>query len=361
MHAEADTPRVVVVEDDDSLRRLLRVTLEASEMEVDDAASAIAARWKIATERPDVVVLDIGLPGLDGLELCRELRGREETAGIGIVVITGSTGSDVAARAAGADAFLRKPFDPLELARLVQSLAALRPRDDRAEDGGPAPGEQLLLYARDLSVLLGLERHPHGLLARAYRETVSALASALEWKDAGTGAHCHRVRRYALELAAAIHPDLLEDPSVEFGFLLHDIGKIAVPDRVLQKPSALSPAERREMEQHPVVGERLLADVALLQGQGIGVVRSHHERWDGRGYPDALAGDDIPVGARVFAVADALDAMTSDRPYRPARSWEEAVGELVRDSGGHFDPKIVAALRAREPVLRRIHYEVTTT
>ena len=153
-------------------------------------------------------------------------------------------------------------------------------------------------------------------------------------------------------------PHLLDDPSLEYGFLLHDVGKIGIPDRILLKPGSLSEAERRLMRTHTLLGEQLLGGVALLQGEGLRVVRSHHERWDGRGYPDGLAGEEIAPGARIFAVADALDAITSDRPYRRAGEWETAVDELRRGAGRQFDAKVVEAFLEREGALREIRREL---
>jgi ribonuclease P protein subunit RPR2 len=195
------------------------------------------------------------------------------------------------------------------------------------------------------------------LLQEAYRETVVALARALESKDGATGAHSERVRRYATELAGAVEPTLLDEPSLEYGFILHDIGKIGIPDSLLGKVEPLTDADRRMLEMHTVLGEQMVGNAALLRGQGTRVVRSHHERWDGRGYPDNLAGDEIPLGARVFSVADTLDAITSDRPYRPARPWEEAVNEIVNQAGWQFDPGVVEAFQDREEALRRVYYE----
>ena len=150
---------------------------------------------------------------------------------------------------------------------------------------------------------------------------------------------------------------MVEDESVEYGFMLHDFGKIGIPDSVLQKPGPLTDEERVLMQTHTVLGEQMLRGVTFLQGAGLGVVRSHHERWDGRGYPDGRAGTDVPVAARVFAVADALDAMTSDRPYRGAMRWNEAGREIVEQSGRQFDPAVVDAFRSRERTLRKIHRE----
>ena len=230
-------------------------------------------------------------------------------------------------------------------------LRAARARSDE---------EQLLLYARDLRHLVELERGQRALVEGAYRETVAALASALETKDTGTRKHSQRVQRYALELARTLDPLVAGHPSVEYGFLLHDIGKIGIPDQILRKPAPLSRAERRLMQSHTVLGAQMLGGVAFLRGPGVDVVRSHHERWDGSGYPDGRAGEEIPLGARIFAVADALDAITTDRPYRRAQSWRTAHREILWASGSQFDPTVVEAFREREHTLHEIRREFLT-
>ncbi len=354
--------RVLVVDDDERLRILLRTTLEVIDIEIDEAASVPAAWARIAASRPDVVILDLGLPGPSGLTLCEDLKRDPWTRDIGIVVLTGTDeGTGSAARTAGADAYLRKPFSPLDLLAVVEKLAGgLYEGPFQVSDSRPAK-EQLIHYAEDLRQLLELEQGQRALIQAAYRETVGALTSALEAKDLGTNAHSHRVQRYAMELAWAVEPQLVEEPSVEYGFLLHDVGKIGIPDRILSKPGPLTDAERRILETHVILGEQMLSGIALLQGGGLEVVRHHHERWDGDGYPDKLIGYNVPLPARIFSVADALDAMTSDRPYRPAISWDEAVVELLAQSGKQFDPHVVDALLEREPRLRLIHGELEGT
>ncbi len=347
--------RLLLVDDDAGLRALVRTTFEVVDLEVDEAENAREARRLIRTRRPDVIVLDVLMPGESGLELCRSLKDDPETSSIPIVLLSGSDGGSlVAADAAGADAYVRKPFSPLELLAVVERLAGglygVPFRAGKNED----PEEQLLLYARDLRHLLDLERGQRVLVQEAYRETVAALASALESKDTGTRAHSQRVQEYAVELGRAISPELVEQPSAEYGFLLHDVGKIGIPDKVLQKPGPLTVEERRLMQTHTVLGEQVLGGVAFLRGEGVRIVRSHHERWDGEGYPDGLAGEEIPLAARVFSVADTLDAMTSDRPYRAARRWDAARDEITRLSGAQFDPAVVDAFREREPALREI-------
>jgi ribonuclease P protein subunit RPR2 len=195
-------------------------------------------------------------------------------------------------------------------------------------------------------------------LQNAYHETVTALAGALESKDHGTGEHSQRVQRFAVELAQLAAPEVCDDESVRYGFMLHDVGKIGIPDGILQKPGPLSPAERRRMQTHTVLGEAMLSGVVFLKGEGLKIVRSHHERWDGRGYPDGLVREEIPLGARVFAVADALDAMTSHRPYRRALSWRAARGEILDQRKRQFDPDVVDAFVAVEADLRQIRREL---
>ena len=352
--------RLLLVDDDAGFRQLLRTTFEDVQVEVDEAGSAAEAESRISASRPDVIVLDVGMPGMDGLAFCRELKSSEDTREISVVLLTGMDDVEDVAGAAGADALLLKPFRPLELLGVVERLAGAGVGAPMRRVIGRSDEEQLVLYARDLRHLVEIERAQRGLLESAYKETVSALASALGTKDTGTRQHSQRVQRYAMELATGLDPVLLEDESVEYGFLLHDIGKIGVPDSILQKRGKLSPSERRLVQTHTILGQQLLSGVALLQGQGLEIVRHHHERWDGGGYPDGLAETDIPLPARVFAVADALDAMTSDRPYRDARSWEEAEAEILRERGHQFDPRVVEVFEARSQRLRRIHYELAT-
>jgi ribonuclease P protein subunit RPR2 len=348
--------RLLIVDDDAAFRALLRTTFELVDVEVEEAGTAEDALGAVAAEQPHAIVLDYRLPGMDGAELCRRLKTDDETLGVAIVLLSGSTDDTGAIQGCGADAFLRKPFSPLELLDVVERLTGgleAVPPPARGE-AGVGEQEQLLLYARDLRHLLEIERGQRILLQNAYKETVAALASALESKDTGTRAHSQRVQRYALELSRSVSPDIVDSPSVEYGFLLHDVGKIGITDRILQKPGPLNEGETRLMRTHTLLGEQMLGGVAFLQGEGLRIVRSHHERWDGSGYPDGLGGSDIPLAARVFAVADCLDAMTSDRPYRPALTWESAGREIVGEAGAQFDPSVVRAFVEREERLRGI-------
>jgi cyclic di-GMP phosphodiesterase len=351
--------RILLVDDEPALRELLRATFEGAEVTVDEAASGAEAEARILRRRPDVVVLDLRMPGMGGAELCRRLKADERTKEIPIVLLTGADAEEArSAQRAGASALVRKPFSPLDLLAVVERVSGRTPVHRQPRRAKPAD-EELVLYARDLRHLLEIERGQRELLQESYLATVTSLASALESRDTRTGAHSQRVQRYAVELLDVIDPGRLDrDPGVQYGFLLHDIGKIAIPDQILQKPGPLTRGERRRMQTHTVLGEQMLGGVAILHGEGLRVVRSHHERWDGRGYPDGLRRSEVPLAARIFAVADALDAMTSDRPYRRALNWDAAREEIVGQSGKQFDPEVVEAYRDREAVLRETQREL---
>jgi HD-GYP domain-containing protein (c-di-GMP phosphodiesterase class II) len=218
----------------------------------------------------------------------------------------------------------------------------LQARLDRTEREAHARQQQLERYAADLREVFKQERSRAQQLRQSYKATVRALSNAVEARDAYTGKHAERVTAYGIALAEAIGIDTVGAPGLEFGFLLHDVGKLAVPDAILFKPDALSAEEFSLVARHPEVGAEILRDVEFL-GEGKLVVRHHHERWDGAGYPDRLAGDAIPLPARVFAVADALDALTTDRPYRRATRFSRAREEIRSNAGSQFDPAVVAA------------------
>ena len=220
-------------------------------------------------------------------------------------------------------------------------LAALRLtlEHTRAEDA--AKERELERYAADLRAAGRRERQRSRELRDTYTATVRALSNAVDARDAYTAHHAERVAAYGTEIATVSGLALGDETRLEYGFLLHDIGKIGIADAILFKPGTLSAAERREMQRHPLIGEEIIAEIEFL-APARAVVRHHHERWDGRGYPDGLAGEEIPFAARVFALADALDAITSDRPYRPASSLAVA-RQVLRSSAGQFDPEILDA------------------
>jgi ribonuclease P protein subunit RPR2 len=241
---------------------------------------------------------------------------------------------------------------------ITTDVSVLRERLASVERSAADKEQQLERYAADLRETFKRERDRRHELRRSYMATVRALCNAVEARDAYTGKHAERVAAYGMEIARVLDAPFVDDPEVEFGFLLHDVGKVAVPDSILWKPEPLTPEERTLMERHPLVGWEILREIEFL-GEAKLVVRHHHERWDGGGYPDGLAGEVIPLSARVFAVADVLDALTTVRPYR-APSEMIVARDMIHDSSGtQFDPAVVDAfLEIPTERLERIRVEV---
>jgi putative two-component system response regulator len=262
----------------------------------------------------DIVLLESHQPGFDGYDICRRLRRTAENRLLPIVLMSAldDIGSRVAALEAGADDFLSRPLERSELIARVRSLLHLKSTHDRLEDA---------------------------------RQVIFALAKAAEAKDVFTLEHAERVADHASELARSMRlaPDVVEQ--IRIGALIHDVGKIAVPDHVLNKPGALSGPELKVVKTHTQVGAEIVAPLAA-QRHLVGIVRSHHERYDGAGYPDGLAGKAIPLAARMVAVCDAFDAMTNQRPYRAAMSQEDAVAALKAGRNKQWDGELVDAFVA---------------
>jgi len=216
----------------------------------------------------------------------------------------------------------------------------------------PALQAQLVVFAREVGELYASERarsreleHALDDLQEASVATITSLAQVVEAKDSGTRGHLERTQEFGLTLARAIDPELAARPEVAYGFFLHDIGKVGVPEQVLCKPGPLDDEEWVIMRSHPTVGAQIVEPIRFLN-DAVDVVVSHHERWDGEGYPHGLRGSQIPLAARIFSVADSFDAMTSDRPYRPAMPVAEAIDEIWAGGGTQFDPVVVEAFLA---------------
>jgi len=241
--------------------------------------------------------------------------------------------------------------DAEEVERLRAALAEQQAQAAEKED-------QLERYAADLRETFKEERARAQELRDSYFATVRALTNAVEARDAYTGKHAERVAAYALEIGGAIGERWMGSSEIEFGFLLHDIGKVAIPDSILHKPEPLTPKERELIQQHPVIGWEIVRQVDFL-GAASDVVRHHHERWDGDGYPDKLKAEKIPLTARVFAVADTLDALTTTRPYRPASPIEDARRLIMEERGTQFDPAVVDAfMDMPDETFERIREEI---
>ena len=307
-----EPPSILVAEDDLATRALLRASLERADYQVRDVDNGASALAEITRCPPDVALLDIGMPEMDGLEVTRVLRRTPATVLLPIILVTarGRLEDKVAGLDAGASDFITKPFEPAELLARVRANLRLS------------------------SALARLE---------STQDVLVALASAVDAKDPLTEHHCGRVADRALVLArlAGLGPDEVE--AVGYGAVLHDVGKIGIAEAVLTKPGKLTDEERTEMQRHPIIGAEILQPLRLGRIV-VPIVRGHHERWDGAGYPDRLRGEAIPIGARIVAVVDAHDAMTHDRPYRARLGDDEAREELIRHRGIQFDPGLVDLL-----------------
>jgi len=331
--------RVLVVEDDAVLRGVLRRFLAKLGYEVAVAAGVPEAVALLERDRFEVVVTDLRLPTSSGVELMLVVRAHQPDART--ILMSGDADLPTVALAVerGVDAVLLKPFDLEELRQQVEHSM------ERVVTGREVARERGLLEAH----LRQRDAESRLWILRAAR----ALAMAVEVKDAYTAGHARRVTVYSMSIAQVTGGiDLLRFPLAGD---LHDVGKIGVPDSVLNKPSPLTLEETKRVEEHPMAGARILEPL-IDDPMVIGVVRWHHERWDGRGYPDGLKGDAIPLAARVVAVADTLDAMTSARAYREPLPWANAVAEIRRCSGSQFDPAVVAAFEKALPILRS-HYD----
>ena len=341
------TRQILIVDDDAQVRDVLHQIFLSADYGCLLATNGQEGLEVFRASRPPLTVTDLKMPVMDGIALLDGIR--REDADAAVIVLTGAPDVKTAIDSLklGAYDFIMKPVNVDEL--LFAAERALERR-------------QLLIERREYHALLErrVEEATHSLqsayrqLQETYRTTLEALGSALDSRDVGTEAHSRRVHGYALATAREYGVPEADIADLEHGVLLHDIGKIGIPDAILLKSGPLTPEEWQTMRRHPEIGKRLIETIPFLRG-AVPVVYSHHERWDGTGYPRRLKGKDIPLGARIFSVVDAFDAMTFDRPYSKAIPFEAAYTEIKRCAGSHFDPAVVEAfLRVPEAMLGEI-------
>lgn len=325
-------PAILVVDDEAPVREYLREVLSPICDRV-SVASNMGEAIRCMDERVhDVVLADICMPGSGGMDLLQ--LALHLNWDCNVVLMTGHARLEhvvMSVRLQAAD-FILKPFTQDTLTGAVQRAynKLLINRQKRAEREVLSSG--LIERTQELEFA-------HRSLRRSYRTTLETLVATLEAREYETYAHSFRVRAYAIHLARSMGYPQDQLTKLAYAALLHDIGKIAVSDSILLKPGPLTPQEFQVLKSHPAIGERIVSRMGFLQDASK-IVRHHHERWDGLGYPDGLAGVDIPIGARLFAVADTLDAMTSTRCYRGALSLADARAEIKKNSGRQFDPAI---------------------
>ncbi|HYM96561.1 MAG TPA: HD domain-containing phosphohydrolase [Candidatus Sulfotelmatobacter sp.] len=315
-------PAVLVVDDGAANRELIQAYLAGIDCEVLLAENGEAALQLIEADLPDLVLLDVQMPGLDGYEVCRRVKAMPRGRLLPVVMITALSRTEdrITALESGADDFMTKPVERAELVARVRSALRLK------------------------SLYNSLD---------SAEQVIFALAAAVEAKDAFTERHTQRVGESARHIGRRLgSPDYALD-TLYRGGIIHDIGKIGVPDAVLLKAGPLDDRETALMQAHVVIGESIVRP--LHSGSSLlPIIRHHHERYDGRGYPDGLRGQEIPRMARIVAVCDAFDALVNDRPYRPRRSIDEAIQVLLAGAGTQWDPEVVELFAGEIPSIQRL-------
>lgn len=312
---DSDRPRVLVVDDHPSSRMTAVALLSVEGYEVLEADSGPAALESIISGNPDLILLDVMMPGMDGFEVCRRLKQDEQTRLTPVVFVTAL--DDRRARLkgieAGGDDFLTKPFDQLELSARVKSLIRQKRLNEDLDHA-----EQVLF----------------------------SIARTVESRDPNTGDHCERLVKQGQAFGEFLGLSRTEIRDLMWGGYLHDIGKVGIPDAILLKPGKFTPEEWEVMQQHVQIGEKICQPLRTMRGV-VPIIRHHHERWDGTGYPDGLVGEQIPYLAQVFQIIDIYDALTSERPYKKAFTPEEALTIMAEETAkGWRNPALVQQFKA---------------
>lgn len=346
-----EKPIILVVDDTPANQEILLDALE-DDYEVVTADNGLEALKRLASDPlPDLVLLDVMMPVLDGYETCRQMKADQRTASVPVVFVTAQSEEDDEARglSLGAIDYIIKPFRPGLVRARIRNILALKQYQDHLE-------EMVALRTRQLE--------------QSQEATMMSLAGLAEYRDPETGNHIHRTKHYVLILTAYLVEQSpadsewrgLDPALVARSSTLHDVGKVGVPDGILLKPGRLTPEEFEAMKRHTLIGRdaimaaesRIEDDVYLQVARDI--AHLHHEKWDGSGYPEGLAGRSIPAAARVMALADVYDALVSKRVYKPALPHEKAVEIILEGRGAHFDPEVSDAFAALEPRFREIAY-----
>lgn len=301
---------VLAVDDDSTNLLVIEKMLKPHGCTVEVASSGKEALDKVWKKLPDVILLDVMMPGMDGFEVCRKLKGSETTRLVPIVIVTALQEREdkIKGIQAGCDDFISKPIDRLELIARVHALGQVKRLNDDLDHA---------------------------------ESVVLSLARAVEAKDTTTGDHCDRLIRLSSNFGKFLGLDEKQIRTLERASILHDVGKIGIPDSILLKPAKLTEEEWEVMRTHPIVGEEICHPLRSLSDV-CPIIRHHHEKWNGSGYPDGLVSDSIPYLARVFQILDAFDAMTTERPYKKAFLLAETLKTLVDETGkGYWDPKLI--------------------
>ena len=344
--SQPETGRILVVDDEATMRRLLEKLLRMEGYDVLLAASGEQALAELLKHGADTVLLDMRMPGMTGLDVCRQIRHHPRSLHTPVVFITAVNDRELRRKGmeAGADDFLSKPFDEVELLARIRNCVRVKRYYDNIEQ----QKEQLELAVRErtaaLNEAIAKLTQSQLDLRNSQEETIYRLARAAEFRDDETGQHLQRMSRYCQLIARRIGLDEGTCELLRIASPMHDVGKLGIPDRILLKPGRLTPDEFTIMKGHAEIGYRILvgSDATPLK-MAATIAHTHHEKWDGNGYPRALKGEEIPLPGRIAAVADVFDALTSARPYKPAWKLEDALDLMKTNRGAHFDPNLVDA------------------
>ena len=345
--------RILVVDDEAHVRSMMGSTLERHGYDVQLASSGHEALEILEQNAFDLVLTDILMQDVNGIAVLDHLHAQQPQLLVVMVSAVHDIGVAIDAMRRGAYDYLLKPFAPEHLVNMVQR--ALDYRRALQDTHNYQQNLEHVVSARTEMLRQAMENLEH-----SYDVTLEALGDALDLKDSETEGHSKRVTAYTIALARAMGIAPAEIKVIARGAFLHDIGKMAIPDEILRKPGKLTPEEQEIMREHCTRGYHILRKIPFLAGAAE-IVFSHQEHYDGSGYPNGLRGSEIPIGARIFAVADTLDAITSERPYRKARSFDAAREEILRCSGTQFDPGIVeAVLKISNELWHELRSEITT-
>jgi len=322
-HTNQTTNTILIVDDNPIGRQALEALLDERGFKLVFAENGVQALEVAGEILPDVILLDVMMPGMDGYEVCRRLRETKRLAEVPVLMVTAldDQESKIKGIEAGADDFISKPFNWAELRARVRTITRLNRY------------RKLLIEREHLE-------QAHQELQEAYGATIEGWARALELRDQETEGHSQRVTALTLRISSAMGIQDDEMQHISRGALLHDIGKMGIPDSILFKPGPLSYDEWVVMRKHPTYAYNLLSPVSYLQ-PSLDIPHYHHERWDGSGYPQGLEGEEIPLAARIFAVVDIWDALHSDRPYRGPMPTDQVIEIIKKSSGSHLDPNVV--------------------
>jgi len=369
-----DTPLVLIVDDSRAIRVFVRELLVEAGYAVIEADDGVTGLEVLATRKPDVVLLDIEMPNKSGLEVLDELDANNRLYSVILFTTLSSLDSIVNGLERGADDYIIKPFKEAEF--LARMTAAVRiAHNKRLLFDARVKAEQTNKQLRLLQSIVSdqkLTEQKIREISEAQNATIFAMAKLAEFRDEDTGGHLERVKEYCWLLAEDLsrhspYSDLITAEfidCIQHAAPLHDIGKIAIPDGILQKPGKLTPEEFEKMKTHTIIGADNLQLVYnnypgnLFIGMGIEIALYHHEQWDGSGYPDGLVGKNIPLPARIMALADVYDALRSDRCYRKGMSHEQARTIILESDGTHFDPEVVMAFLRIEAVFAKTEQNV---